>query len=343
MRFRSLALAAAVALVASSGVARAAFTITAVPSVQQAPAGKSAYDFFAQNDAGGTDGSNLQAVKIVFTAGAGTKVFFNTADLANGTTPETYSADQYNFGPGTSGTNVTDLGSSNLRIGTRTAGQHAFPNYPGDENSPITQDQATNGLSTWDADYAVLSAAVSVPTPTTPGARFARLVFNNITPTFVMVVTLAGEVGMGVNYTFQFHVDDFNTPPIGTSNPTPVVFGPTVSNGQTFSVNITAVDTDTPAQTLTLALGALPAGISNVAVTPIGGGTSGTVFNVTGTVAYSLNMSSVFIPYTITDNNQGPAGPGVFNGTFQLLITPEPTSMAALAGVAALGIVRRRR
>jgi hypothetical protein len=337
MRSRSLVLAAVAASVfASADLARAAFTLSFLPSAQAAPAGKFAYDFFAQNDAGGTDGSNLQAVKINLTAGGSTRVFFNTVDLANGTTPETYSSDQYNFGAGTSGTNVTDLGSSNLRIGTRTAGQHAFPNYPGDDDSPISQDGATNGLSSFTADYAVLSAAVSVPTPTAPGARFARLVFNTSTPQINMVISLAGETGAGVDYTFGVTPSNSAPVPVGPVAPTPVVFGTVVSNGANFSVSVTVTDADA-ADVLALTLGSLPAGITNTQVT--GGGTTPQVFTITGNVNYSLNKSTVVIPFTVTDGVGGHTIPG----SFSLIVTPEPASLAVLGGAAIMGIVRRRR
>jgi hypothetical protein len=336
---RSIIVAAVGSVLMLAGLSQAAFTISALPSAQAAPAGKFALDLFARNDAGGTDGSNLQAVKINFTGTGGTRAFFFTEGLANGTTPETYATDQYNFGAGTSGTNVTDLGSSNLRIGTRTLGQHAMPNYPGDEDSPLTPDQAANGVSSFTADYAVLSAAISVPTPTSPGARFARLVFNTQQPFFSAVVTLAGETGPGVDYTYSYIIVDPGPATILPTPPTSVVFGPVVSNGQTFSVQVKT--TSYVGDTVSLLPGAV-AGITGLSVsrtTATANDVQTDTFTVTGNVAYSLNMTTVSVPFSVT--NQGIGGPAI--GSFQLIVTPEPASLAMLSGVAVLGAARRRR
>jgi hypothetical protein len=330
---RSTILAAVSSVLALASLSQAAFTITAVPSAQPATtAGRVAYDIFAQNDAGGADGSNLQAAKITFTGAGGTKVFFATFDPGDGT----IGVDQWNFGSGAQSNTILDPNGSNLRFSNKALNTHTFTNFPGDSDSAITADQAANGLASFGADYALLSAAQSVPTPTAPGARFARLVFNQA-PQGTIVANLAGESGAGVDYTFAFGtVPPTNTPPVVLPTaPTPVVFGPVVSNGAPFSVTINTTDVNA-ADVLSLTLGALPAGITGTAVA--GGGTSPESFTVTGNVAYSLNGTTVTIPFTVSDG----AG-GTTAGSFQLVVTPEPASLAALAGAAGLGLIRRRK
>jgi hypothetical protein len=337
MRIRSIVLGAvAASVLASASLSQAAFTISALPSAQSAPAGRFAYDLFAQNDAGGPDGSNLQAIKMTLTGLNGTKMFFATFDPGDGT----IGVDQWNFGAAAQSNTILDLGSSNLRFSNKALNTHTFTNFPGDSDSPITADQAANGLSSFSADYALLSAAQSVPTPTAPGARFARLVFNTPSPLVTATFNVAGETGAGVDYTYTpgFFPPPPNVPPIGISAPTPVVFGSAVSNGAPFSVTVSATDAEVPLQTLTLAIGALPAGITNVAVSPANGGTSPVVFTVTGTVAYSLNQSTVLIPYTLADG----AG-GTFSGQITLIVTPEPAMMMAVASVSAAALIRRRK
>jgi hypothetical protein len=329
--YRSIILALAGVLSLAS-LSQATFVITGQPSAQPAPAGRIALDLFAQNDAGGADGSNLQAAKITFTGQNGTKAFFATFDPGDGT----IGVDQWNFGAAAQSNTILDLGGSNLRLGTKALNTHTFTNFPGDVDSPITADQAANGLSSFGADYALLSAAQSVPSTTAPGTRFARLVVNDIPSlSFMVVANLAGETGAGVDYTFSIHIDPPPGPTILPVAPTPVVFGSTVSNGQPFSVTIQATDPN-QGSNLSLALGTLPAGITGTAVS--GGGASPATFTVTGNVAYSLNMTTVTIPITVA-NGLG----STTNGSFALVVTPEPASLAALASVAALGATRRRR
>jgi hypothetical protein len=322
---RRTALFAAVSSVLSlASLSQAAFTITSAPSLQAAPAGsgKFAYDFFAQNDqADASDGINLQAVKLVFTGTNGTKVFFSIFDNGDGT----FGADTYNFGAGTSGTNVTDPGSSNLRIGNRAAGSHAFPNVPGDSDSPVTAADAANGMGSFTADYAVLSAAQSVPTPTPPGARFARLVFNSATPTGTLVTSLAGEVGVASTQTYQ----------IGTTTPT----NPTTP---------TDVVTITPSS---VTVDVAPAGLESFGPVVVLGTNNLTVGAIDPKIADNISISGTGVNRTISGSGFTYGDIGVYTigfssgsttSTFTLTVVPEPTTLAAL-GAASLGLIRRRK
>jgi hypothetical protein len=115
--------------------------------------------------------------------------------------------------------------------------------------------------------------------------------------------------------------------------PQAVVFGSVVSNGAPFSATIGATDINL-ADILSLAV-TPTAGISNIVIT--GGGTSPTNFTVTGTVDYSLNGTTVLVPYTVSDGAGGSTG-----GNITLVITPEPATLGALAGVGTL-LLRRRK
>jgi hypothetical protein len=118
--------------------------------------------------------------------------------------------------------------------------------------------------------------------------------------------------------------------------PTPVVFGSNVGSGKTFSVTVHVTDPDA-ADILSLALGTLPAGVTNTLVS--GGGVSPQGFTITGTVSYSLNKTTVTIPFNVTDGVGGHTVPG----SFDLVVTPEPASLTALGGTALTGLVRRRK
>lgn len=333
---RSALMAAIGGVLALSSLSQAAFTITFAPSAQPATqAGRFAFDFFAQNDANTADGVNLQAAKPTFTGINGTKVFFEAFEEA----PGVFATDQYNFGTGTSGTNVTNPNASNLRIGNRTAGQHAYTNYPGDADSPLNADQATNGLSSFTADYAVLSALNSVPAAVPPGARFARLVFNTQTPAGTLSGDFAGETGptSSASVILPGVVGPTNTPPVVPAvTPGTVTFGQIVDQGAAFSVQIPASDLNAT-DVLTLTVGVLPAGVSNVTVSPSAGGTQPQIFTVNGTVSFRPNGSTVSIPFSVSD------GTASTPGQIVLTIVPEPTSMLALAGAAGLGLIRRRK
>lgn len=121
--------------------------------------------------------------------------------------------------------------------------------------------------------------------------------------------------------------------PTGT---TTVTFGSVVTSGAPFSVQVTATDTNAT-DVLKLAVGALPAGVGGVTVTPTAGSVSPATFTVAGTLDYSTNQTTVTIPFTVTDG-QGGSTPG----TFALAVVPEPTSLAALGGVVA-SLIRRRK
>lgn len=194
---------------------------------------------------------------------------------------------------------------------------------------------STNGGTTFTSVTPDVSAPTSYATRSVDFSSIAALTNN---PNAQFRVTMSGATSTGNNrydnVVFAGTVFTNTAPVVTDPAPVAVVFGPTVTDGAPFSATVSATDVNLT-DTLALAVGTLPAGISGIAVT--GGGTSPQSFVVTGTVDYSLNGTTVLIPYTVSDG-QG----GTTPGTITLVITPEPTTLTALAGVGTL-LLRRRK
>lgn len=327
---RTSIIAAAIgsSLVVSSSFA--AFTLSVVPSAQPATAaGYSAYDLFALNDADTSDGVNLQGVAFTITAGGSTKIRIAGFDDGSGNLLN----DQWNYGSGTQANTIVDVNASNLRIGTRASGQHAFTDYTGDGTPFLTAEEVANGLSVYTADYAVLSAAVSFPANTAPGARFARLVVSGASPAFTIVGAFGGEAGTAQSASTSFgDTPPGNDPVINsiTPNPVNVVFGSIVSNGAPFSTTVNATDADGELVVLTLSS---DPNVSNLTITP---GANGD-FVVSGLVNYAANGTTISLTATATD-----PGGRTDTDTISLVVTPEPASLSLL-GLGGLLLGRRRK
>jgi hypothetical protein len=299
---------AALAASAASG----AFVITAVPSATPAPVGRLAIDFYAQNDSGGVDGSSLLGTVINFTGSNGTKVFFATFDNGGGN----FSVDPFNFGPGTSGTNVLDTGASNFRFENRLAGQHAYLNYPSSGGTTISADQANNGFGSFFVAYVGATFAAAVPTPTAPGARFARLVFNSTAPSAHLAIKLSGEIGPYFDYTYDLvngvGFSPSSTATVNLSAPGGGAFGPVTATGMFDIQNVT-----------------IPAQIQDN-ITISGSGATRT-FSGSGFTEADRGVYQLIF-------NDGGAG-----GVFSLTVVPEPISLGSITGLAIVASRRRDR
>lgn len=301
----------------------AAFTLSLQPSAQPATGtNRTAYDLFARNDADPSDGVNLQGVSFTATAFGSTRFRFASFDDGAG-----FIVDPWNFGAGAQQSTIIDLSASNLRIGARTAAQHAMVEYPGDGTPYLTADEVANGLTAFSADYAVLSSSLSVPANTGPGARFARVVVSGANPSFTFSGWFGGEVGPASFATW--FVCHCGGPVINsiTPNPVNVVFGQIVADGAPFSTTVNATDMD--GDLLGITLSSDP-NVSNVTITPRPNGD----FLVTGLVNYAANGSTIQLVVTATD---GSGGTDV--KVLSIVVTPEPSTWCLLAA----GLMRRRR
>lgn len=148
---------------------------------------------------------------------------------------------------------------------------------------------------------------------------------------------IGGDIGSKVGYSVTLGGGPGGNDPVIVNDgaSTTATFGQIVTNGAPFSIVIQGTDADA-GDILSLAVGALPAGVSNVTVSPATSGSPAN-FTVSGTVDYSLNGTTVNVPITLT-STQGTADTGSFN----IVVVPEPTSLAAL-GLSGLLLGRRRK
>lgn len=318
MRRTALLAAAVGGLVASSSFA--AFVVTSSAPTPVGATGLFQIDIFARNNGIGGTGSGLLALDVAMNAKPTDRAFFRS----------------------------TAAGSPNLTNATETANRSFFRIDAADPstsslvsrspagNFPLAPDQGANTVGIDDFGVVLASLTGAVPAGTGAGALFGTL-FVTAGYSGTLSGQLGGETGTAQSFSVNIGAaGTVNTAPVVLPTaPTPVVFGAIVSNGAPFSVTVNTTDANA-ADVLSLALGALPAGITGTAVA--GGGTSPESFTITGTVAYSLNKTTVTIPFTVSDG----AG-GSTQGSFNLVVTPEPASLAALAGAAGLGLIRRRK
>lgn len=267
-------------------------------------------DLYARNT-GGDTGTGLLAVELSSFSVSGAAVWrsnsagnwspTNPADIANRSWVR---IDEF------------DVSSTSLVSKAPSANQPLNPAY-----GPLTVS-----LGTFSIVVAGLSGAV--PAETGNGAHFASLyVSKNFAASFSGYV--GGSSGAKVPFGSPGPVP---VPPVIAPVPdVNVVFGQIVTDGATFSVNVTATDGN-QGDTLSLAVGPVP-GVSDVVVTPASALTPA-VFTVTGRVDYSLNGTTVVVPLSVSD--------GLFTATssFRLIVTPEPGMLSLLV---ASGCVRRRR
>jgi hypothetical protein len=120
---------------------------------------------------------------------------------------------------------------------------------------------------------------------------------------------------------------------------TSAVFGPVVTDGAPFSIQMQVTDQDGDNLSF-LGFGTLPAGVLNLMVTPLTSGNPAT-FMISGFVDYILNGTTIAIPFTVSDDASPLfGGPGIVTGSFNVAVTPEPASVA-LAGLVWPLVMRR--
>lgn len=288
------------------------FVVT--PVLQPVDATFDRMEFYARNT-GGDTGVGLLAVEFTSTATAGVAVWrsmssgnwspTNPTDVAN------RSAIRIDF---------EDVSSTSLVSKTPAANQPLAPAY-----GPLTV-----ALGNFGVVIAGLSGAV--PAETGNGALFASLyVSKNYHARFSGNV--GGSAGAKVPFAIEVSCSSCGGfPTIVPGSTANVVFGQVVTNGAPFSVVVNVTHTD-PTDLISLAVGPV-AGISNIVVTPTSA-TSPASFTVTGTVDYSLHGMTVVVPVIASDD-----GMQTSNGSFSLVVTPEPSS---LCGLLSLALTRRRR
>lgn len=334
-----LAAAAFGSLVASSTYA--AFTFTTVPTTTVN--GMTRVDVFARND-GAAVGTNIPAGTTKVQAVQYTNETFNTV----GTGAQQGFRFRYNSSSGTVDLYnnrglPTDDGDGGFLANNLSAIFLAPASTDNTyQNVTFTPVVNSSGTAATVQKFTVDNAATSnAPSATALdngglGARIASLVVNP-GATFTVTGNIAAEQGTAVPFTFTYPSVVTGNNPVVTPAAAIVSFGQVVSNGQAFSVNVNVADLD--GGLLTLVAGAASGGsVSGLTITPAGGANSPAVFTVSGTVAYGPNGTLVTIPLTATDSTGGTG-----SGNIVLTLIPEPASLAALAGAAGLGLIRRRK
>ena len=316
---RSALIAAAVGGIVSTS-AFAGFTITKTTTVLGG--GLTQIDLYALNTGGGT-GTGLLTYDVTVDGTVGSRAFFrSTAAGAPNILNTSDTALKSYF-------RIDDEDSSTSSVVSRTPAAPA--------TWTLAPDQGASTVGQEDFQTAIVGLQGAKIANTGAGAHFAQLIVNT-GYAGTLSGTFAGDTGPGVVIS-GFSLGGavvVNTPPTVVSPaPQTVTFGSTVSAGAPFSAVVTATDVDS-ADILTATAGTLPAGVSGVTVTKsIVGGVS--QFTVQGTLAFSTNKTTVTIPVNVTD------GTNTVGGSVVLNVVPEPTTLAALAGAAGLGLIRRRK
>lgn len=338
-----LAAAAAVAVVSSSLHAAFTFTFVANPvsvGTFAVPTGGSsptpapvtgtrlyAVDIYALNT-GGDTGTGISALNVSGTAtnpfiwltgptGSPNETNYNGSAtfLRNGqdrsyvTLAESTTSDETFLDERYTRANVTPTNFGNLGAGGARTGAIGTFSIAGLADPIVQADATVNGGKGLLVAHMVLPAGTALAT-----------------------VSAAGSSGSAVSETRSLLiVTDPGPLVVAPTPPTTVTFGPVVTNGAPFSVTINA--SGGPTDILSLAVGAVPAGISNIIVT--GGGPLPASFTVTGLVDYSLNKTTAIIPFTVSSSLGGSVA-----SSFALVVIPEPT---LFAGVGLGGWLLRRR
>lgn len=315
MRRTSIIAAAIGSLVASS--AFAGFTVSHTRVSENATFDR--IDIYALNDGAGT-GTGLLAVEMTSAATAGEAVWRSTA--AGNWNPlnsaDTALRSQVRVDP-------DDVSSSSLVSKTPSANQPLAPAY----------GASTVALGNFGVVIAGLSGAIAPQGAT--GNLFASLFVSKS-----YAATISGNVGgsAGAKVGFSFTTGGVvvqNVPPTITGNTgASVVFGTIVTTPLPFSGTVTVADADS-ADVLSLTLGALPANVSGVTVTP--SGTNPKTFTIAGTIAY-IGNGVTSIPFSTSDGVAASSPDPT--GNFNITVTPEPASLSALA-LSSLLMGRRRK
>lgn len=315
---RRTVLLAAVAAIASASAAQAAITLSSTTSTS---GGRTAVNIFGRNDGVGT-GTRLQAVEITYT---GDPVRFVVDD-----TDEDAIGDTLNFNARVAGQSWVGLST-----GTNTAYVGVTPNGSAVQPNPYLS------ISSFTLSMADLAGGLAAGTGN--GGQFMRLISATGTaaPTGRIVGTIAGETGPVVAFDFSFGSTPppVNNAPVITANAgATVTYGNIVTTPLPFTATVTANDGDTASQNLSLALGALPSGVTVTSVTPSSVTDSGT-FTISGTAAWIPGNGSYSLPFTLSDNGSPAASTP---GNIVITVVPEPATLGVLAGLGLLGLRRRK-
>ncbi len=314
MRFQSIVLAVATATCASSSFA--GFTVTS--TLFNTANGLDQWRVVAVNT-GGNTGTQVKGLEYNY---SGSPVAFEVTD----TTDATGAGDPDGI-PDL--TNLLSATRTRVRM-SATASNNTFVGVTPDAG-PVQPNAYANGAA------AFSGAIANTGTTQASGAGFeiARI----YVPTGTSGV-FSGNIGgdVGTKSPFLVNIGGFTDYAIQirsiTPNPVPVVFGPIVSNGASFSTTVVVDGVPDGANTF-LTFGQSISGVHDLSVT--GGGSQSRTFVVSGIVDYALNGLDVPISFVAHC-------PGIFipeaNGTFTLHVTPEP---AALGLIFVAPVLRRRR
>lgn len=311
MRRTALLAAAIGGLVVSSSFA--GFTIS--HTVTSVDATYDQVDIFALNT-GGDTGTGLLAVEIAVAADAGDVAYFRSTSAG---------------APNLTNTSET-ANRSFIRIDNEDASTTSLVSRTPAGNWPLVPAIGASTVGIEDFSVTVAGLAGAKPANTGAGALFATLF---VSKGYGAAVTgnVGGEVGSKIPFSFNIGGPVNTAPEIASVVDAAVNFGSLVSTPLPFSATVNATDAQA-ADVLSLVAGTLPAGVTIGSIT--GGGTSPEQFVISGTVAYPGSNTTLVVPFTVSDGSLSTSG------SFNIVVTPEPTALGALAlGGMILG--RRRK
>ena len=276
-------------------------------------------DVYALNDGVGT-GTGLLAVEMAVDGAVGSNAIFRST--AAGAPNITNTADTPN--------------RSFVRIDSEDASTTSLVSRSPAGNWPLRADLGASTVGIEDFSVVVAGLAGAAPAQVAPGALFARLF---VTKAYQGLATgnVGGSAGAKVGFSIQLGGGVVNVvPTINSNSGANVNFGAIVTTPLPFSGTVVLADADA-GDVLSLTLGALPANVSGVTVTP--SGTNPRTFTIAGTIAY-IGNGTTNIPFTTSDG-QSASSPDP-TGVFAIRVTPEPASLS-LIGLGGMLMGRRRK
>jgi hypothetical protein len=320
MRKSHLAAVLATAVAASSSMALAGFTVTAVRTNINASLDR--VDIFALNTGGGT-GTQLKGVSLNYSTPNGSRVYFTGTDTevdGNGDpAPDGIvdTVDLFNLS--------TTANKSLIRANTTSTNN----SYVGVSPSPLyTQPNPwIDGTTTFAVSIANLGTTQA---SSGTGFRFARL-FTDASSQGTVAGQIGGDIGTAQPYTVSWGAPTNVAPTVAVSV-SPLVIDVSPAGLESGSTVISAADSD--GTVASLVAGVLPAVLAdNISITGPAAGPK--TLSLSG-LTYS-DLGSYSIVFTATDN-LGATG----TGTVLINIVPEPATLGLLAGAGLVALRRRK-